>query len=78
MAEWEALKAGASDAEAAAAAAAAAAEEPEVWRLLGADPRSRVLPASLPSTVSARLHTPPRFSRKLAHAVSGRKLQARS
>ncbi|KAG2453252.1 hypothetical protein HYH02_002575 [Chlamydomonas schloesseri] len=69
VAEWEALKQGASDAEAAEAAAEAGAEEPEAWRLLGADPRSLVSPAALPSTVSARLHTPPRFSRKLAHAV---------
>ncbi|KAG2428321.1 hypothetical protein HXX76_010469 [Chlamydomonas incerta] len=67
--EWEALKAGASDAEAADAAAAAAAEEPEPWRLLGADPRAGVAPGRLPSTVSGRLHTPPRFSRKLGHVV---------
>ncbi len=42
--------------------------EPEPWRAVGADPRSRVL---LPRTAIARLHTPPRFSRKLTHTVRG-------
>ncbi|KAG2489232.1 hypothetical protein HYH03_012254 [Edaphochlamys debaryana] len=64
VAEWEALKDGADDEEIAARKAAVKLYEPEPWRLLP-DSRTPVLPA----TTCLRMHTPPRFSRKLTHAL---------
>ncbi|GIL64439.1 hypothetical protein Vafri_18360, partial [Volvox africanus] len=63
MAEWSALQAGADDEQVAAARADALAVEPESWRAVY-DPW-----VTLPATSSMRLHTPPRLSRKLIHAI---------
>ncbi|GLI67752.1 hypothetical protein VaNZ11_012006, partial [Volvox africanus] len=63
MAEWSALQAGADDEQVAVARADALAAEPESWRAVY-DPW-----VTLPATSSMRLHTPPRLSRKLTHAI---------
>ncbi|GIM07612.1 hypothetical protein Vretimale_11692, partial [Volvox reticuliferus] len=63
MAEWSALQAGADDEQVVAARSDALAVEPESWRAVY-DPW-----VTLPATTSMRLHTPPRLSRKLTHAI---------
>ncbi|EFJ40498.1 hypothetical protein VOLCADRAFT_108127 [Volvox carteri f. nagariensis] len=63
MAEWAALREGADDDQVAAARSDSLAIEPESWRAVF-DPR-----VTMPAISSVRLHTPPRFSRKLTHAV---------
>ncbi|GLC36726.1 hypothetical protein PLESTB_000789400 [Pleodorina starrii] len=63
VAEWAALAEGADDEQVAAARAEALAMEPEPWRAVY-DPR-----VTLPATTALRLHTPPRLSRKLTHAM---------
>jgi hypothetical protein len=63
VAEWVALREGADDAQVAAARADTMATEPEPSRATY-DPL-----VTLPATTTARLHTPPRFSRKMTHAI---------
>lgn len=63
VAEWLEMREGTADEKVAEVRADTLAVEPEAWRTVF-DPW-----VTLPATTSARLHTPPRMSRKLTHAI---------